>query len=278
MAINETTNNIYIANRESNTVSIIDGTHQGSDASGCGQPWPVFNTDEEPQCLFFDPRNRTLYLGTDGQDVVWIIDATHCNNHTMDRTPKAAVPVRDSPVAIGVVFDTNTIFVVNRFTIKVTIFDGSTCNATNVTGCPSSRPPQVSIAGFPDALSNLFRPSATRIWSYSMATSVSPTTSMTASQRLQINNRRNPEFATVDPSTQTVYVANLQELTISIAKESTRPSSLGLRQTQYTRFSAFGRTSACMCRHFPLSEKGPTLNFQGFTLRQNSDWTLRDVR
>jgi DNA-binding beta-propeller fold protein YncE len=49
MAIDETTNTIYVANRASDTVSIIDGTHcQGSDASGCGQLWPVFNTDQEP--------------------------------------------------------------------------------------------------------------------------------------------------------------------------------------------------------------------------------------
>ena len=49
MAIDETTNTIYVANQDPPTVSIIDGTHcQGSDASGCGQPWPVFNTRSGP--------------------------------------------------------------------------------------------------------------------------------------------------------------------------------------------------------------------------------------
>ncbi|HEX4706355.1 MAG TPA: hypothetical protein VH229_01355, partial [Candidatus Udaeobacter sp.] len=158
IAVDESTNTIYVANSAAATVSIIDGTHcQGSDASGCGAPWPVFNTDQEPQALFFDPRNRTLYLGSNGSNFVSIIDTTHCNNDdTTDCSPKAIVPVPDSPVAVGVLFDTNTIFVVNRFTMKVTIFDGSTCNATNVTGCPTSPPPQVSIAAFPDALNNPF--------------------------------------------------------------------------------------------------------------------------
>ncbi len=242
MAIDETTNTVYVANRASDTVSIIDGTHcQGSDASGCGQPWPVFNTDQEPQSLFFDPRNRTLYLGSDGEDVVSIIDTTHCNNHdTTDCSPKAIVPVRDSPVAIGVLFDTNTVFVVNRFTMKVTIFDGSTCNATNVTGCLTSPPPQVSIAAFPDALSNPFENIITGrrvVIDQEKHTVFIPTIGDTDLVVLdgdscrpghlndckpKIANPRTggiPNFAAVDPSSQTVYVANLEELTISIAQD-----------------------------------------------------------
>jgi len=162
IAIDEATNTIYVANRSSNTVSIVDGTHcQGSDASGCGQPWPAFNVADLPQSLFFDPRTRTLYVGSDvdtmNDDVVSIIDTRHCNNSdATDCSAKATIPVFDSPIAIGILFDTNTVFVLNRFTMKVTIFDSSTCNATNVTGCPTSVPPQVSIAAFPDALSNPF--------------------------------------------------------------------------------------------------------------------------
>jgi YVTN family beta-propeller protein len=242
MAIDETTNTIYVANRASDTVSIIDGTHcQGSDASGCGQPWPVFNTDQEPQSLFFDPRTRTLYLGSDGEDVVSIIDTTHCNNHdATDCSPKALVPVRDSPVAIGVLFDTNTVFVVNRFTMKVTIFDSSTCNATNVAGCPTNPPPAVSIAVFPDALSNPFENIITGrqvVIDQRKHTVFIPTLGDTDLVVLNGNSCRpghlndckpkianprtggTPNFAVVDPSSQTVYVANLEELTISIAQD-----------------------------------------------------------
>jgi DNA-binding beta-propeller fold protein YncE len=243
MAIDETTNTIYVANRNSDTVSIIDGTHcQGSDASGCGQLWPVFNTDQEPQSLFFDPRNHTLYLGSDGEDIVSIIDTTHCNNHdTTDCSSKASVPVRDSPVAIGVLFDTNTVFVVNRFTMKVTIFDGSTCNATNVTGCSNSPPPQVSIAAFPDALSNPFENIITGrpvVIDQRKHTVFIPTLGDTDLVVLNgdfcrpgaLNDCKpkiatprtggTPNFAAVDPSSQTVYVANLVELTISIAQDN----------------------------------------------------------
>jgi len=139
-----------------------------------------------------------------------------------------------------VLFDTNTVFVVNRFTMKVTIFDGSTCNATNVTGCLTSPPPQVSIAAFPDALSNPF---ASIITGRQIAidqekhTVFIPTLGDTDLVVLngdscrpdhlndckpKIANPRTggiPNFAAVDPSSQTVYVANLQELTISIAQD-----------------------------------------------------------
>jgi DNA-binding beta-propeller fold protein YncE len=149
------------------------------------------------------------------------------------------MPVRDSPVAIGVLFDTNTVFVVNRFTMKVTIFDGSTCNATNIAGCPTSPPPAVSFAVFPDTLSHPF---ATYITGRQIAidqekhTVFIPTLGDTDLVVLDRNscwpghlngcepkiaNPRTggiPNFAAVDPSSQTVYLANLQDSTISIAQ------------------------------------------------------------
>jgi YVTN family beta-propeller protein len=246
MAIDEATNTIYVANRSSNTVSIVDGTHcQGSDASGCGQPWPAFNVADLPQSLFFDPRTRTLYVGSDvdtmGDDVVSIIDTRHCNNSdATDCSAKATIPVLDSPIAIGILSDTNTVFVLNRFTMKVTIFDSSTCNATNVTGCPTSPPPKVSIAAFPDALSNPFEniiTGRTVVIDQEKHTVFIPTLGDTDLVVLngdscrpghlngckpKIANPRTggtPNFAAVDPSSQTVYVANLDELTVSIAQD-----------------------------------------------------------
>ena len=246
IAIDEATNTIYVANRSSNTVSIVDGTHcQGSDASGCGQPWPAFNVADLPQSLFFDPRTRTLYVGSDvdtmNDDVVSIIDTRNCNNSdATDCSAKATIPVFDSPIAIGILFDTNTVFVLNRFTMKVTIFDSSTCNATNVTGCPTSVPPQVSIAAFPDAISNPFANTTTGrsvVIDQRKHTVFIPTLTDTDLVVLNGNSCRpghlngctpkianprtggTPNFAVVDPSSQTVYVANLDELTISIAQD-----------------------------------------------------------
>ena len=242
LAIDETTNTIYVANNADDTVSIVDGTHcQGSDTSGCGQSWPTFSASS-PQALAFNPSNQTLYVANDAGDSVWIIDTSHCNNHdTTDCSAKAVVPVDESPVAIGVLFDNNSVFVVHRSEMSVSIFDGSTCNATNVAGCPTSPPRAVSFAVFPDTLSNPFefsyitgRQIVIDQEIHTVFISTLGDTDLVVLDgdsclpghlndcKPKISNPRTggtPDFAAVDPSTQTVYVANLEEQTISIAQD-----------------------------------------------------------
>jgi len=243
LAIDETTNTIYVANRSDDTVSIVDGTHcQGSDVSGCGQSWPTFSASS-PQALAFNPSNRTLYVANDAGDSVWIIDTSHCNNHdATDCSAKAVVPVDESPVAIGILFDTNSVFVVHRLEMSVSIFDGAICNATNLAGCPTSPPPAVPFAVFPDTLSNPFEFSYITgrqiVIDQEKHTVFIPTLGDTDLVVLngdscqpghlnhckpKIANPRTgeaPVFAAVDPSSQTVYVGNFDELTISIAQDN----------------------------------------------------------
>ena len=109
-----------------------------------------------------------------------------------------------------------------------------------MTGCQASPTPQVSIAAFPDALSNPFENIITGrsiVIDQEKHTVFIPTLGDTDLVVLdgnecqpghvndcqpKIANPRTggtPNLATVDPSTETVYVANLQELTISIAKD-----------------------------------------------------------
>ena len=241
LAVDELTNTIYVANRNSNTVSVVDGTHcQGSDTSGCSQAWFTFTVGPTLQTLAFNPNNQTLYVGSDTGAYVSVVSTLHCNNHdTTDCSAKANVPVHDSPVAIGVLLDKNTVYVVNRFSMSVSIFDGSICNASNVAGCPTSMAPRVSFAAFP-APGNPF---ATFITGRQMAidqgkhTVFIPTLGDTDlvvidgtycradnlnACKPKISSPRTggtPNFAAVDPSTETVYVANLQEATLSLAKD-----------------------------------------------------------
>jgi DNA-binding beta-propeller fold protein YncE len=242
LVVDELSNTIYVANRNSNTVSVVDGRHcQGSDTSGCSQPWFAFNVGPAPQALAFNPNNQTLYVGINSGAHISVVSALHCSNHdTTDCSARANVPVHDAPIAIGVVLDKNTIYVVNRFSMSVSIFDGSMCNASNVAGCPTSMAPRVSIAAFPAALDNPF---ATFLTGRQMAidqnkhTVFIPTQGDTDLVVLDGNDCRadhlngckpkissprtggTPNFAAVDPSTGTVYVANLQESTVSLAKD-----------------------------------------------------------
>jgi DNA-binding beta-propeller fold protein YncE len=242
LAVDELSNTIYVANRNSNTVSVVDGRHcQGSDTSGCSQAWFTFTVGQAPQALAFNPSNQTLYVGINTGAYVSVVSVLHCNNHdTADCSAKANVPVHDTPIAIGVLLDKNTIYVVNRFSMSVSIFDGSMCNASNVAGCPTSMAPRVSIAAFPDALDNPF---ASFITGRQIAidqnkhTVFIPTIGDTDLVVLDGNHCQadhlngckpkissprtggTPNFAAVDPSTGTVYVTNLQESTVSLAKD-----------------------------------------------------------
>lgn len=242
LVVDEPSNTIYVANRNSNTVSVVDGRHcQGSDTSGCSQAWFTFNVGQAPQALAFNPNNQTLYVGLDTGAYVSVVSALHCNNHdTTDCSAKATVPVHDSPIGIGVVLDKNTIYVVDRFSMSVSIFDGSMCNGSNVAGCPTSMAPRVSIAAFPDALDNPFTTFITGrqiVIDQTKHTVFIPTQGDTDLVVLNGNDCRadhlngckpkissprtggTPNFAAVDPSTETVYVANLQESTVSLAKD-----------------------------------------------------------
>lgn len=242
LVVDELSNTIYVANRNSNTVSIVDGRHcQGSDTSGCSQAWFTFTVGQAPQALAFNRNNQTLYVGIDSGDYISVVSALHCNNqNTTDCSAKANVPVDEAPIAIGVLLDKNTIYVVNRDSMSVSIFDGSMCNASNVAGCPTSMAPSVSISAFPDALDNPF---ATLTTGRQMAidqnkhTVFIPTLGDTDLVVLDGDHCRadhlngckpkissprtggTPNFAVVDPSTETVYVANLQESTVSLAKD-----------------------------------------------------------
>lgn len=242
LVVDELSNTIYVANRNSNTVSVVDGRHcQGSDTSGCSQAWFAFPVGQGPQSLAFNPNNQTLYVGIDPGAYVSVVSTLHCNNHeTTDCSAKANVPVHDLPIAIGVLRDKNTIYVANRFSMSVSIFDGSMCNASNVTGCPTGMAPNVSIAAFPDALDNPFASLSTGrqiAIDQNKHTVFIPTLGDTDLVVLdgdrcradhlngckpKISSPRTggtPNFAAVDPSTGTVYVANLQESTVSLAKD-----------------------------------------------------------
>jgi DNA-binding beta-propeller fold protein YncE len=240
LVVDELSNTIYVANRNGNTVSVVDGRHcQGSDTSGCSQAWFTFTVGQAPQALAFNPNNQTLYVGIDTGAYVSVVSALHCNNHdTTDCSAKANVPVHDSPIGIGVLFDKNTVYVVNRFGMSVSIFDGSRCNASNVTGCPTATAQRVSFAAFPAALNNPFATLLTGrqlVIDQKKHTIFIPTLGDTDLVVLDGNDCRadhlndckpkisnprtggTPDFVAVDPSTETVYVTNLEESTVSIA-------------------------------------------------------------
>ena len=240
IAVDETTNTIYVVNQDDNTMSVIDGTHcNGADTSGCNQSWPTAPVGDSPQALTFNPNNRTIYVTNTNDDTVSVINGIHCNSSdTSGCTPVATVPVGAAPRAVGIVLDKNTVFVGNRDDLTVSVIDGSTCNGTQTSGCPQVPPPAVLVGAFPSTAGNgsniLGRSIAVDqdkdiVYIPNIADSDVATLDATVCRvghldacHVKIVKERMGGFsvmATVDPLTQTVYVANDTDGTVSLFGE-----------------------------------------------------------
>jgi YVTN family beta-propeller protein len=149
VAVDQATETIYVANRNDNTVSVIDGRIcNGSHTAGCGQDWPTVAVGVSPQALAIDKATNTIYVTNTNDDTVSVIDGSTCNGSDASgcgQTPPTA-PVGAGPRAVAVNQATDTIYVGNGFDGTVSVVDGRGCNGINSSGC-SQTPPTVPIGG-----------------------------------------------------------------------------------------------------------------------------------
>jgi len=230
IAVDESSNMIYVVNQGDGTVSLVNGSHcQGTDVSGCNQAWPSIAVGASPQALGFNPNNHTLYVTNTNDNTVSVIN-------TISQNVVATFPAGAAPRAVGIVFDRNTVFIGNRDDLTVSIIDGATCNGTNTSGCPQSPPAAVVVGVFPESAAN----NGTNILGRNIAVDQErhrvyipvPGDNDVAELngnacraghindcRAKIANKRMggfPVMATVDPLTDTVYVVNDADGTVSL--------------------------------------------------------------
>ena len=157
VTVDERTNTIYVVNRVDNTVSVINGdVCNAGNISGCYQSWPTVTVGVSPQALAVNPNNHTVYVANTDDNTVSVFSALHCNatdSSGCEQAP-ATIPVGAGPRSVGIVFDTHTVFVGNRDDLTVSVIDGSTCNGTDTTGCGQT-PPAVLLGAFPHTGGNV---------------------------------------------------------------------------------------------------------------------------
>jgi YVTN family beta-propeller protein len=230
IVVDELTNTIYVVNQVDGTVSIINGNHcRGTDVSGCSQVWPTIAVGASPQAIEFNPFNRTLYVTNTNDNSVSVIN-------TLSKNVVATFPVGNGPRSVGIVFDRGTVFVGNRDDLTVSVIDGATCNGFNTSGCPQSAPPTVLVGAFPASAGN----GGTNILGRNIVVdqlrhvAYIPVPGDNDVAELNTNACRAghindchvniastrmggfPVMATVDPLTDTVYVANDADGTVSL--------------------------------------------------------------
>ncbi|MHB1510918.1 MAG: fibronectin type III domain-containing protein [Acidimicrobiales bacterium] len=149
VAVDATTNTIYVANFGLNSVSVIDGaTCDAATQSGC-TPVASAPVGTTPDGVAVDAATNTIYVANNGSNTVSVIDGATCDAATQSGcTPVASPTVGTNPAGVAVDAATSTIYVANRGSGTVSVIDGATCDASSQSGC-SSTPPTVTVGASP---------------------------------------------------------------------------------------------------------------------------------
>lgn len=155
VVVDQATDTVYVANRGSNTVSVIDGaTCNAVRASGCARKPRTITVGTGPIAEAFDAATDTVYVNDADGGTLSVIDGRTCNavvdSGCGQRTP--TLPTDGMPWR-GVSVDqaTDTVFLGSITASVVDVYDGATCNSTVRRGC-DQRPRTVATGGWPSNL------------------------------------------------------------------------------------------------------------------------------
>lgn len=163
VAVDETTDTVYVANGNDNTVSVIDGaTCNAHIHAGCSQSPPTVSVGANPQSVAVDDATHTAYVANGADNTVSMIDTSTCNASdlggcAMQSPPTVGVGV--GPIAVAVNPATHTVYVANDDVETgnndgdtLSAFDASTCNATTQAGCHNQGTATVGVGPFSIAI------------------------------------------------------------------------------------------------------------------------------
>lgn len=157
-AIDPATHTLYVTNgfnedgnpAGGNTVSVIDTRYcRARDVSRCAGPWPTIAVGNMPSSVAVDEKTDTVYVSNVGDNTVSVFNGASCNAENISGCGQApaTVPVGMVPVAI---FDDpidHTVYIPNGAEDDVSMLDSATCSARDLTACPTTPPPTVSVPG-----------------------------------------------------------------------------------------------------------------------------------
>lgn len=120
VAVNPATNRVYIANADSDSVTVLEATYGG----GIGAMTNVA-AGTTPYAVAVNPLTNQIYVANADSDTVTVIDGA--TNNTVE------VQTGSLPIAIAVNTATNKIYVANLGSDTVTVIDGTAPGTNTVT-------------------------------------------------------------------------------------------------------------------------------------------------
>ena len=154
--VNDANHTVYIANFSANTVSLLNSaTCNGTHLSGCPTtPPPTVALSSSPGDVDVNQATHTVYVAT--LSGMTLFDANTCNASTTAgcRTLGTATvscanstnPNQCGPFTARVDAANNTVYVSDGDN-RVSVFDGRTCNASDLAGCATQNPGTVIVNG-----------------------------------------------------------------------------------------------------------------------------------
>jgi len=231
LAENPNTKTLYETNQAENTVSIIDSAAcNQSHLAGCSQNWPKVTLGNVPRWVGINKITNTVYVSNRDDNTLSVINGATCNVSTTSSCgqPQPTTGVGNFPQQVAVDEATNTIYVVNQHDNTVSVVNGAVCNGTNSSGCaqvwptlPVGASPQgvavnpvnhtVYVTNTNDNTVSVINGSTCNRMNHSGCGHTSPTVAVGAA----------PRAIGVDSATNTIFVGNRDDMTVSVIDGST---------------------------------------------------------
>jgi len=236
--IDPATEELYVENEEDNDVSVIDARIcNAQNTHGCNQVAPSIAAGFNPGYIDVDVATDTIYTANQGDNTVSVLNGASCTltHQAGCRHPVPTTTVGNGAGGIAVDQLTNTIYVGNADDSTLSVISGTSCNAGDLRDCGSTWP---TIVTGPSPLAVAVDPLTDTIYTANIdqgfGNTVSVINGSTCNSHVRSGCGQTATTVTVgsgaltlavDVATNTIYVVNNNDSTISVIDGKTCDSS-----------------------------------------------------